>query len=46
MSCHAAKIIDGLLLGDKNCSMSKKELIQRNQVTHIVNAASELDNYL
>jgi hypothetical protein len=46
LSCHAAKIIEGLLLGDKNCSMSKKELLERNKVTHIVNAAAELNNYL
>lgn len=45
MSFHAAHVVDGLLLGDKICSTSKKELLERNKVTHIVNAAIELKNY-
>lgn len=45
MSFHAAHIIDRLLLGDKHSSMSRKELFERNQVTHILNAAFELKNH-
>jgi len=40
MSFHAAFIIKGVLLGDKHASASKKELFERNNVTHILNAAS------
>ena len=43
-SFHAAEIIVNLLLGDKHSSKSKKELFERNKVTHIVNAAIELEN--
>lgn len=46
MSCHAAVILDNLLLGDKVSASSKKELIERNKVTHVVNAATEVPNYL
>ncbi len=46
MSCHAAIILDNLLLGDKISASSKKELIERNKVTHVVNAATEVPNYL
>lgn len=35
-----------MLLGDKLCAQSRKELIERMKVTHIVNAATELPNYL
>jgi hypothetical protein len=38
-SFHAAVITENILLGDKVASMSKKELFERNKVTHIVNAA-------
>ena len=46
MSCHAAVILDNLLLGDKVSASSKKELIERNKVTHVVNAANDVPNYL
>lgn len=46
MSCHAAIILDNLLLGDIVSAQSKKELVERNKVTHILNAAYELPNYL
>lgn len=46
MSCHAAIILDNLLLGDKISAQSRKELVERNKVTHVVNAAYEIPNYL
>ncbi len=46
LSFHAAVVLEKLLLGDRTCSMSRKELIERNAVTHVVNAAAELNNYL
>jgi hypothetical protein len=45
MSYHAAIVEDGLLLGDKWASMSKKEMMERMKVTHIVNCAAELGNH-
>lgn len=45
LSFHAAVITEGLLLGDKHSSMSRKELLERNRVTHVVNAAFELKNH-
>lgn len=46
LSCHAAVILDNLLLGDKISAQSNKELLERNNVTHVVNAAGQLPNYL
>ena len=37
---HAAVVLDGLLLGDRFAAESRKELIERNHVTHVVNASS------
>ena len=45
-SCHAAIVEPNLLLGDKFSSQSRKELIERMKVTHVLNAATELPNYL
>jgi hypothetical protein len=44
MTFHGAIILDYLFLGDKFSAQSRKELIERLQVTHVVNAASELPN--
>ena len=46
LSCHAAIVEPNLLLGCKFCAQSRKELIERMGVTHVLNAASELSNFL
>ena len=45
-STHAAIVEDNLLLGDKVCAQSRVELIERMKVTHVLNAAFELNNFL